>query len=65
MGTDNVLNNASMMIERIPYPTSERVNNAEEYAKVEAEDNWTSPIFWVPADKAGSSYFRTRALKND
>jgi hypothetical protein len=64
MGTDNDLNNASMMIERVPYPTSERVNNAEEYAKVEAEDNWTSPIFWVPADKASSSYFRANALKN-
>jgi hypothetical protein len=57
------LNNATMMIERVKYPDSERTNNAAEYAKVETDDNWTTPVFW--STKSTTSYFLPAALKND
>ncbi|SHM12449.1 Starch-binding associating with outer membrane [Chitinophaga jiangningensis] len=44
--------------ERIRYPNSELQTNAENYAKVKAEDNYITPIFWVPADKRGVTYYR-------
>jgi hypothetical protein len=56
------MNNASLMIERVKYPESERVNNAEEYRKVESEDNWTTPIFW--SNKSSESYFLPKAIKD-
>jgi hypothetical protein len=56
------LNNAKMMIERVKYPDSERTNNAAEYAKVEADDNWTVPVFW--STKSSTSYFLDKALKD-
>jgi hypothetical protein len=34
--------------ERIQYPTSELSGNEENYLKVAAQNNNTSPIFWVP-----------------
>jgi hypothetical protein len=35
--------------ERIQYPTSELSGNEENYLKVAAQNNNTSPIFWVPS----------------
>jgi hypothetical protein len=37
--------------ERLKYPFSANLTNPDEYQKVQAEDNFTTPIFWVPADK--------------
>lgn len=34
--------------ERLRYPTSEQSTNADNYATVKDQDNFTSPIFWVP-----------------
>lgn len=34
-------------IERAHYPASEQSTNAEEYKKVQDQDNYSSPIFWV------------------
>lgn len=56
------LNNATMVFERYRYPESERANNAGEFAKVAADDNWTTPIFW--ANKSSESYFLPKALKD-
>ncbi|MDR1023352.1 MAG: SusD/RagB family nutrient-binding outer membrane lipoprotein [Prevotellaceae bacterium] len=56
------LANAKMTIERVRYPDSERTNNAAEYAKVEGEDNWTTPVFW---STKRDSYFLNQALKTD
>ncbi|MDR1671043.1 MAG: SusD/RagB family nutrient-binding outer membrane lipoprotein, partial [Alistipes sp.] len=56
------LNNATMPFERYRYPTSEQTNNKEEFAKVAADDNWTTPIFW--ANKASESHFLSKALKD-
>jgi hypothetical protein len=56
------LANAKMVIERVRYPDSERTNNAAEYAKVEADDNWTTPVFW---STKRDSYFLDNALKAD
>ncbi|WP_167021196.1 SusD/RagB family nutrient-binding outer membrane lipoprotein [Chitinophaga sp. Cy-1792] len=44
--------------ERIRYPNKEFQTNTENYLKVKAEDNFTSPVFWVPADKRGVTYYR-------
>ena len=45
------------MPERIRYPTSEQQNNPESYAEVVDEDNFTTPVFWVPESKRGQSYY--------
>lgn len=45
------------MPERIKYPTSELQTNQEEFLKVSSDNNYTTPIFWVPADKIGVSYY--------
>jgi hypothetical protein len=37
--------------ERLRYPTSAAQTNTENYQEVIAQDNFTTPIFWVPADK--------------
>lgn len=34
--------------ERLRYPISEQQNNPDNYATVRDQDNFTSPIFWVP-----------------
>ncbi|MBZ4189699.1 SusD/RagB family nutrient-binding outer membrane lipoprotein [Niabella beijingensis] len=34
--------------ERLRYPTAEQQNNPDNYNTVKGEDNFTSPIFWVP-----------------
>ncbi|RBL88503.1 SusD/RagB family nutrient-binding outer membrane lipoprotein [Chitinophaga flava] len=41
------------MPERVHYPTIELTNNPDNFSKVAGENNTTSPIFWVPADKRG------------
>ncbi|GEP91593.1 Starch-binding associating with outer membrane [Chitinophaga terrae (ex Kim and Jung 2007)] len=41
------------MPERVHYPTVELTNNPDNFSKVANENNTTSPIFWVPADKRG------------
>jgi hypothetical protein len=46
------------MIERLKYPSSEVANNTEFYLKVAAQDNWTTPIFWVPDTKKSETYYR-------
>ena len=61
--TGVALSNAKMHIERVKYPDSERTNNAAEYAKVESDDNWTTPVFW--STKSATSYFLPQALKAD
>jgi Susd and RagB outer membrane lipoprotein len=37
--------------ERLKYPLSAFQTNTDQYQKVKAEDNFTTPIFWVPAAK--------------
>jgi hypothetical protein len=39
--------------ERLKYPTITLGTNADEYLKVKDQDNFTTPIFWVPASKRG------------
>lgn len=46
------------MVERLKYPSSEVANNTEFYLKVAAQDNWTTPIFWVPDAKKSETYYR-------
>ncbi len=38
---------AKVHIERAHYPSSEQSTNATEYSKVQSQDNYSSPIFWV------------------
>ncbi|MBV8252933.1 MAG: SusD/RagB family nutrient-binding outer membrane lipoprotein [Chitinophaga sp.] len=44
--------------ERIRYPSTEFQTNTDNYLKVKADDNFSSPIFWVPTDKRAESYYR-------
>jgi hypothetical protein len=37
--------------ERLKYPMSALQTNADQYQKVKDQDNFTSPVFWVPAAK--------------
>lgn len=37
--------------ERLRYPLSASQTNTQNYLTVQAQDNFTTPIFWVPADK--------------
>lgn len=62
-GTSSSLVNATMMLERFKLPPSEKANNYDEYSKVMAEDEWGSPIFWVPQDKVNETYFMSEAIK--
>ena len=62
-GTSTMLVNQTMMVERFRLPASERTNNAEEYAKVAADDLWGKPVFWVPANKISEEYFLPTQLK--
>lgn len=45
-------------VERIKYPDSEELNNTENFAKVKAENNYSSPIYWIPQDKRSESYYQ-------
>jgi hypothetical protein len=44
--------------ERCRYPQSEFETNTENYLLVRDQDNFTSPIFWVPVDKRSESYYQ-------
>jgi hypothetical protein len=55
--------NKKMVVERFKYPDSEKSTNKDEYQKVQAQDTWTTPIFW--ATKSSQSYFMDHALKGD
>jgi hypothetical protein len=37
--------------ERLKYPRSASQTNTDNYLTVQAQDNFTTPVFWVPADK--------------
>ncbi len=39
--------------ERLRYPTAEQQTNPDNYATVKNQDNFTTPIFWVPAALRG------------
>lgn len=43
--------------ERLMYPSSELINNEQSYYEVQDEDNFTSPIFWLPESKKSESYY--------
>jgi hypothetical protein len=45
------------MYERYPYPGSEASINKDAIAAVADQDNFTSPIFWVPADKRNVKFY--------
>lgn len=45
--------------ERIKYPPNEKANNFDNYQSVVSQDNYTSPIFWVPDNKKGTSWYGT------
>ena len=38
---------SKVQLERVPYPSSEQSVNMDNYKKVQDQDNYTSPIFWV------------------
>lgn len=46
-------------VERYPYPAAEAETNKDAMATAVAEDNFTSPIFWVPANLKNVSYYQT------
>ncbi|MBX3255845.1 MAG: SusD/RagB family nutrient-binding outer membrane lipoprotein [Chitinophagaceae bacterium] len=43
--------------ERVRYPSDEIINNAENLSKVSGENNMTSKIFWVPANRNTDLYW--------
>lgn len=43
--------------ERVRYPSDEVISNAESLSKVSAENNMTSKIFWVPANRNTQLYW--------
>ncbi|MDR2467036.1 MAG: SusD/RagB family nutrient-binding outer membrane lipoprotein [Prevotellaceae bacterium] len=51
---------SKVQIERTRYPSSEQSVNMENYAKVQAQDNFTSPIFWVK--NPSESFYREDLL---
>lgn len=50
------------MPERIRYPSRELTTNEENFKKVSREDNFTSPIFWVPEAKRTESCYLPEPL---
>lgn len=45
------------MAERILYPAIELSTNADNFLKVRAQNNYTSPIFWVPGSVKALPYY--------
>ena len=43
--------------ERIKYPSNELQTNAENFAEVTNENDFTTPIFWLPENKKTESYY--------
>jgi hypothetical protein len=54
-------NNVKVLIERAHYPASEQSTNADAYMKVQSQDNYSSPIFWVPSPT--ESYYRDNYIE--
>lgn len=50
--------------ERARYPSSEEQNNRENFNSVNSENNFTSPIFWVPSEKLTESAYMDGYLSN-
>jgi len=48
--------------ERIKYHSSEMQTNYDNYSEVDSQDNFTSPIFWVPENKRNESIYRNDFL---
>ncbi len=48
---------ASPIPERIQYPTSELRTNEKNFLEVVKENNFTTPIFWLPDNKKKESYY--------
>lgn len=46
------------MPERVKYPSSEIQYNMNNFGEVSKENNFTSPIFWLPENKKNISYYR-------
>lgn len=46
------------MVERLKYPNTELATNEQNYLKVVGQDNYTTPVFWVPDSKKNESYYR-------
>ncbi|MCL1822321.1 MAG: SusD/RagB family nutrient-binding outer membrane lipoprotein, partial [Prolixibacteraceae bacterium] len=44
--------------ERLRYPTSELQTNTENFYEVIDENDFTTPIFWVPANKRNEKHYR-------
>ena len=51
--------NIAPQIERWPYPAAESATNKDAMSKVASEDNYTSPIFWVPSGLRNVSYYES------
>lgn len=45
--------------ERLKYPVSEQENNQQNFLKVVSQNNYTSPIFWIPQSLQNVSYYGT------
>lgn len=48
--------------ERLRYPSSELQLNGENFRAVQDQDNYTSPIFWVPESKRGTVWYLDAVL---
>jgi len=48
--------------ERLRYPSSELQLNGENFKAVQDEDNYTSPIFWVPESMRGTVWYLNDVL---
>lgn len=63
-GASIELVNETMMLERFKLPPSERANNFEFYSKVMEQDEWGTPVFWVPQNKISEEYYLPQAIKD-
>jgi len=48
--------------ERLRYPSSELQLNGDNFKAVQDQDNYTSPIFWVPESKRGTVWYLNDVL---
>ncbi|NWJ50013.1 MAG: SusD/RagB family nutrient-binding outer membrane lipoprotein [Bacteroidetes bacterium] len=48
--------------ERLRYPSSSLQTNQDNYLKVKDQDNFSTPIFWVPSDKIGKVWYMDNVL---
>lgn len=52
----------SPVVERMMYPASEMQNNSNNYNEVVHENDFITPIFWVPESKKTEDYYRSDYL---